>query len=64
MSQPVIRIRGHIRPDKIARLLKKKSEPTLAEVLRLMVDQFGSNGLELEVEVHLNPDVNMKEDRI
>jgi hypothetical protein len=60
MAQPVIRIRGHMKPAGLAKLLKGGREPSLAEIVKLMKDTYGESWMELEVEVHLKPEVNMK----
>lgn len=60
MPQPVIRIRGHMKPAGLAKLLKGGREPTLAEIVRLMKDTYNEQWMELEIEVHLKPEVTMK----
>jgi len=61
VSQPVIRIRGHLKPSEIAKLLKKSPEPTLGQLLRLFRDEYGYSQASLEVEVALAPDRGMRD---
>ena len=56
MSRPVVRIRGHLKPSEIAKLLKKNPEPTPGQLLRLLKDQYGYSHADLEVEIALQPD--------